>query len=102
MRARRAGTAEGGSLPGAGPAPLATAVSLPTARAARLGASAPNTPETRSSKPFVRAGRRNSTGFREKTRLAEPRKASRMDVFASRRMAAILLLGFGSGLPFYL
>jgi len=34
--------------------------------------------------------------------LAEPRKASLMDVFASRRMAAILLLGFASGLPLYL
>ena len=32
----------------------------------------------------------------------EPRKASLMDVFASRRMAAILLLGIGSGLPLYL
>lgn len=34
--------------------------------------------------------------------MAEPRKASLMDVFASRRMAAILLLGFASGLPLYL
>jgi len=34
--------------------------------------------------------------------LPEPRNASLMDVFASRRMAAILLLGFGSGLPLYL
>lgn len=34
--------------------------------------------------------------------MAEPRNASLMDVFASRRMAAILLLGFASGLPLYL
>ena len=40
----RRGRADGGR--GGGPAPLATVVSLPTARAARLGAPAANTPES--------------------------------------------------------
>src|SRR5688572_26326544 len=58
MRARRAGTAaarapslsdETKAGAAAGPAPLGTAVSCPTARAARFGAPAPNTPESRGS-----------------------------------------------------
>src|SRR3954468_13136583 len=58
MRARRAGTPPrrlDDEEPhrcwrGGGPGRLATVVSLPTARAARFGASAPNTPEYGSTK----------------------------------------------------
>src|SRR4051794_15403657 len=45
MRARRAETAEGGSLPGAGSARLGTVVSCLTARAARPGAQRRDTPK---------------------------------------------------------
>jgi hypothetical protein len=51
-----------------GPARLATAVSLPTARAARFGAPAPNTPQTRSSNA-VEAGGNERAGPEARGRL---------------------------------
>src|SRR5215213_9713389 len=86
MRARRAGTAPR-QYRGAGPAALGTAVSCPTQRAARFGASAPNTP-----KPQV--GRKQSART-----VAGPRAPSSGPIEKRRRDRLHLFLVVHHGKP---